>query len=112
MVWASRKRKKKNSRFIMFQWDLWDSWAWEQLTNAARVAYWAILRNKNRPNKDEIVLTFDQGERLMGRHTFQKAIDQLLDLGFIVMKQRGGPKRRTNIYSLSEEWRFRSEKKK
>jgi hypothetical protein len=96
----------------MVPWAVLDSYAWGQLTNAARITYIALLRKKNRPGQEEIVLTCDEGERLMSRHTFLKAIEQLLEWDFIMMRQRGGEKRRTNIYMLSEGWRYRSEQKK
>lgn len=96
----------------MVPWAILDSYAWEQLTNAARVAYIGLLRKRDRPGQEEIIFTCDEAERLMSRHTFLKAVNQLLDWDFIMMKQRGGEKRRTNIYTLSEGWRYRSEKKK
>ena len=107
-----RGKKSKGPPFILLIWQIWDSWAWGQLTNAARVAYLAMLRKKDRAGQDEIILTCDEAEKLMNRHTFLNAVGQLLDLDFIVMRQRGGGKRKTNIYSLSEGWRYRSEKKK
>lgn len=109
---GKRGKRGKGPPFILLLWQTWDSWAWGQLTNAARVAYVGMLRKKDHPGQDEIILTCDEAERLMGRHTFLNAVDQLLDLDFIVMQQRGGGKRKTNIYSLSEGWRYRSEKKK
>jgi hypothetical protein len=106
------RRRKKNSHFIMFPWDLWDSYAWGQITNAARVAYIGIRRQKDRPGLTDLKFPYGDAERLMRRKTFKAAIDELLEWGFIMMEQRGGMRRRTNIYSLSEEWRIRSEKKK
>jgi hypothetical protein len=107
-----RGKKTKRSAFVLLLWQIWDSWAWGQLTNAARVAYIGILRQKDKPGQTEMEFPYGDAERLMHRKTFKKAIDELLEWGFIMMRQRGGLKRRTNIYSLSEEWRIRSERNK
>lgn len=107
-----RGKKSKGPPFILLIWQIWDSWAWGQLTNAARVAYIGILRQKDKNGQPEMEFPYADAERLMHRKTFKTAIDELNEFGFIIMKQRGGLKRRSNIYSLSEEWRTRSDRNK
>lgn len=98
-------RKKKSFPFIQVEWALWDSKAWGNLSNTARVGYLAIKREKNNAAKKEFQVTYNQFERFMDRHTIKPAIDQLLEWGFIMMEQRGGLQRKENIYVLSDEWR-------
>jgi hypothetical protein len=98
-------RRKTKFPFVQIEWALLDSKAWGELTNAARVLYVVIKRDKTNATKKELKPTYDQFERVMDRHTIRKAMDKLLEWGFIMMEQRGGLKRKKNIYILSDEWR-------
>lgn len=104
----SRQKKKKNSRFVMMPWEIVDSYAWEQLTNASRVAYLHLRQQIVSSDQEEIILTYRKMEPIMDRHTYANSISQLLDMGFITMQQRGGLHRKKNIYRLSNEWRLYS----
>jgi DNA-binding transcriptional regulator YhcF (GntR family) len=99
------KGKKKLSRFIALEWSVVDSKAWEQLTNAARVAYIHLKRKVTNSTPGEITLSYNQMEKFMNRHTFADALTQLERKGFIEKTQMGGLYRRRNFFRLINEWR-------
>jgi len=102
----SHRKKPKNPPFMMMPWEIVDSYAWEELTNASRVAYLHGKRKIVRSDQNEFTLTYSEMERIMDRHTYAKSISQLLDMGFWTMHQRGGLYRRINVFGLSNEWRI------
>lgn len=101
----SRQRKNKLSRFIALQWEIVDSPAWQYLSNASRVALIHLKRKVTKPNPGEISLSYGEMEKIMNRHTFSKALQQLEKTGFITKEQHGGLYRRRNFFRLSEGWR-------
>jgi hypothetical protein len=102
-----RKRKKgKLSKFVAIPWELIDSEAWINLSNAARVALIHLKRKVNCPNPGEIYLSYNEMEKIMNRHTFSNAIKQLEEKGFIEVVKKGGLYRLRNAFKLSEKWRF------
>ncbi|MGA2466863.1 MAG: hypothetical protein ABSH06_21260 [Thermodesulfobacteriota bacterium] len=100
-----RRGKNKLSRFVALHWEIIDSKAWENLTNASRVALIHLKRKIVKPNPGEISLSYQEMEKIMHRHTFATALKQLEQMGFITKEQRGGLYRRRNWFRLSEEWR-------
>src|SRR5512139_364986 len=100
-----RRRKNKLSRFGALPWEIIDSSAWQQLTNASRVALIHFKRKIVSSNPGEISLSYQEMEKIMHRHTFAAAIKQLEEIGFITKEQRGGLYRRRNFFRLSDEWR-------
>lgn len=79
--------------------------AWEAISNPARVAYVHLKAKCVTANVCEITLSFKEMERIMSRHTYSKAIDQLEECGFIIKAQRGGLYRRRNFYRFTDGWR-------
>ncbi len=90
---------------MALHWEIIDSSAWQNLTNASRVALIHLKRKVVNPNPGEISLSYHEMERIMNRHTFSKALKQLEAFGFIRKEQHGGLYRRRNFFRLSQEWR-------
>jgi hypothetical protein len=99
------RKKNKLSRFVALQWEIIDSIAWQNLSNASRVALIHLKRKVVKPNPGEISLSYKEMEKIMNRHTFSRALRQLEGFGFITKEQYGGLYRRRNFFKLSEEWR-------
>lgn len=100
-----KRYKKKLFRFIALHWEIVDSKAWQELSNAARVALIHLKRKVVKPDPGELSLSYREMEKIMNRHTFSKALKQLEAVGFITKEQYGGLYRRRNFFRLSEEWR-------
>jgi DNA-binding transcriptional ArsR family regulator len=100
-----RRRKSKLSRFVALHWEIIDSRAWQDLSNASRVALIHLKRKVFKANPGEISLSYNEMEKIMCRHAFAKALKQLEDVGFITKEQQGGLFRRRNFFRLSENWR-------
>jgi hypothetical protein len=100
-----RRKKNKLSRFIALLWEMVDSKAWQDLSNAARVAFIHLKRKVVSSNPGEISLSYKEMEKIMNRHTFSRALKQLETIGFITKEQHGGLYRRRNFFRLSDEWR-------
>jgi hypothetical protein len=101
----ARWKKNKLSRFVALPWEIIDSVAWQNLTNASRVALIHLKRKVVKPNPGEISLSYHEMEKIMNRHTFSKALKQLEAFGFITKEQYGGLYRKRNFFRLNEEWR-------
>ena len=86
-------------------WEIIDSVAWQNLTNAFRVSLIHLKRKVVKPNSGEISLSYHEMEKIMNRHTFSKALKQLEAFGFITKEQYGGLYRKRNFFRLNEEWR-------
>ena len=98
----------------MLSWEIIDSEAWRELTNAARVAYIHLKRKVTNPNPKEIHLGFAEmagngsapyKKRIMRRKTFSTALRLLEEKGFIEKKQSGGLYRKENLFLFTEKWR-------
>jgi hypothetical protein len=96
---------KKLSRFIALPWEVVDSPAWRELTNAARVAYIHMKRKVVNSHPGEITLSFKEMEPIMQRRTFADALTLLEEKGFIKKTQRGGLRRHRNYFSFVNDWR-------
>jgi DNA-binding transcriptional regulator YhcF (GntR family) len=90
---------------VALPWEIIDSSAWQNLTNASRVALIHLKRKVVKPNPGEISLSYHEMEKIMNRHTFSKALRQLEAIGFITKEQYGGLYRKRNFFRLSEGWR-------
>lgn len=87
------------------EWAIVDSKAWQELTNAARVAYIHLKRKVTNPNPGEITLSYKEMEKFMHRHTYADALALLEKKGFIEKTQMGGLYRRRNFFRFVNGWR-------
>jgi hypothetical protein len=79
--------------------------AFKQLTNTARTAYTLLRAQVKKKGQSEVIYPYSHATDYMERRSFSKAIQQLIEVGFIEKKQSGGLYRRTNIYLFSDKWR-------
>jgi hypothetical protein len=102
---SSGKKKNRLPPFVAITREMLKSEAWESLTNAARVAYIHLQSKCVSFDQKEVTLSFKEMERIMSRHTYAGAIDQLEECGFIIKAQRGGLFRKRNFYHFIDEWK-------
>jgi len=96
-------KKKKADRLPPFTPtlnSLIDSNTYKKLTNAARVAYLLICRQRRRFDQNEVCFPYSHAAEYMDMHTFSKAVKALIACGLIDKKQEGGLYRKTNIYTI------------
>ncbi len=79
--------------------------AYKKLRNPARVAHLLLSAQRYQAGQREVKFPYSEAQQYMDRHTFSRAIRQLVELGFIEKTQYGGLYRRTNIYRFIEDWR-------
>ena len=104
----SRKHKPQiGEAFVPILKHMINSQAFKNLTNPARVAYLLLKAQCNKFGQDEVKFPYSHAEPYMNRHTFQKAIKQLVENGFIEKSSYGGLYRRTNVYKFVNNWRDR-----
>lgn len=102
-------RKKANKigfKFTPWPADVTKSKAWEQLTNAARVAYVHIRERWCFNRQEPVAVSYKSMERIMERKTYSNALKQLEEIGFIKKTQTGGIFRKRNYFQMSEKWRW------
>ena len=81
------------------------SQAYKNLSNPARTAYVLLKAQCCKSGQDEVIFPYSHAAEYMDRHTFSRAITQLINEGFIEKSQCGGLFRKTNIYRFIEEWK-------
>lgn len=96
-------KRKKSGRLPPFTPtpnNLIDSDCYKKLTNAARVAYLLLCRQKKRFDQTEVCLPYSHAVDYMHKITWNTAIKQLAAEGLIEITQKGGLFRKTNIYTI------------
>jgi hypothetical protein len=94
------KKKDRLPPFTPTSNSLIDSDAYKKLTNASRVAYLLLCRQKRRFDQCEVIFPYSQAAEYMHKTTWNASIKQLEKERLIEMKQKGGLFRKTNIYKL------------
>lgn len=110
---------KRKSYGVYLESELMDSLAFQSLNGKAVRFYLAFLQRRRFAkkkigkrkvkvctNKDEIVFTYAEGEKMgFPKSTFKRLQQELIDRGFIDVVETGaGLFRCANIYSLSDRW--------
>ena len=101
-----RKRRSKYPPFVMLPHELIDSKAWQELSCYARTVYIEIRRRYNGKNDNNLSYTYREAGELMGRRTFTKALRELVNHGLMDIIRSGGLYRKSNIFGLSDRWKF------
>lgn len=94
----------KTAKYLRITNNMMESKAWNQLSCYAMVIYLHIKSKYNHNNADNISLTYSEAGKLMNKRTFTKAIDELINHGFIELLEQNWTARRPNIYGLSSMW--------
>ena len=96
---------KKPKKYLRLTNNMMESKAWESLSCHAIVVYINIKSKYNFTNDDNLSFTYAEGTKLMDKKTFTKAMDNLIDSGFIYIVRQGLLKQ-CSIYGLSKEWQY------
>ena len=110
----NKKTKQKiKEQFMPVTKSLVGSQAWRELPDEAIRVYILIYLDfksfqygKEKPGVEGGQLTYKQAEENgINRTKMKKAVEALIDKGFIKMHQTGGYYRRHSYFTLSEEWK-------
>ena len=94
------KRKDRLPPFTPTENSLIDSDVYKKLTNASRVAYLLLCRQKRRFDQTDVIFPYSHAAAYMDQHTWARSIKELIACGMIGKKQEGGLYRKTNIYTI------------
>lgn len=101
-----KKKKKRYPPFVMLPNKMIDSKAWQELSCYARAVYIEIRRRYNGSNEDNLSYTYREASKIMHIDTFAKALKELVNNGLIDIIRSGGLYRKSNIFGLSDRWKF------
>jgi hypothetical protein len=90
--------------FAMITNEVIHSPAYKFLTNTSRTAFTLLRAQVKKKGQSKVKYPYSQAADYMTSRSFTKAINQLIEVGFIEKKQSGGLYRRTNIYLFSDKW--------
>ncbi len=100
----------EQGRFIKLTVSMLSSPAWKALTVYEQALYLAIKEkykgfNRNgQDNSRDLSFTYEEGIELMSKTRFIKAIDRLIETGFIDLVRHLPQGREPTIYGLSDRW--------
>src|SRR4051794_18519198 len=96
--------RSANNHHMRITEDMMTSKAWSELTLYAEVVFFHMKMKYNGHNDNNISFTLREATKIMHKNTFNKAIDQLVALGFIRIVKLQWTIRKPNIYGFSDEW--------
>ena len=96
---------KKPKHYLRLTDNMMDSKAWKALSCQAIVVYLNIKKKYNFTNENDLSFTYKEGLELMNKRTFTRAMDNLIENGFIYIVRQGLLKQ-CSIYGLSKEWQY------
>ena len=96
---------KKPKKYLRLTDNMMNSKAWGELSCYAITLYLNIKLKYNFTNENNLSFTYTEGEKIMSKKTFTKAMDNLINNGFIyIVKQ--GVLNECSIYGLCKEWQY------
>jgi len=96
--------KTENGRHLRITLNMMESKAWSELSSYAIQAYLLLKIKFTGDNQDNLSLTYKEGLQVMTKARFTKAIDELIEYGFIVIVKHRPNTRECNVYGLSDMW--------
>lgn len=99
-------KEKKPKKYLRLADNMMNSKAWLKLSCFAIALYVTIKAKYNFTNENDLSFTYQEGYKLMAKATFTKALDELIDYGFIYIVRQGTLNKECTIFGLSSEWRF------
>jgi len=100
----SFESKTVNAKHYRITINMIESMAWKDLDIYSRDLYHSMKAKFNFNNEDDISFTYEEGKKLMSERSFTKAIDSLIEHGFIKIIFLGRAYRKPNIYGFSDLW--------
>lgn len=107
----SFESNNEHGRFAKITIDMMNSPAWRALSVYEVALYLAIkskykgVNKSGQDNSRDLSFTHAEGQLLMSKARFIKAIDRLIATGFIDLIEHFPQSRRPTIYGLSDRWR-------
>ena len=94
------KKKDRLPPFVPIFKETIKSESFKRLTNASRIAYLLLKSQCRRFDQTDVIFPYSHAAEYMHKGTWNASIKQLVREGYIVIEQKGGLYRRTNIYKL------------
>jgi len=107
MTRRNMKRGRKSPSFIMLEWKMFDSAAFQSLAHTSVRVLLSIMRRKNGNNGNyaaPIECPYQAMNGTMSSATISKAIRELETKCFIELARHGGLMKQTNLFVFSGEW--------
>lgn len=101
--WTTKTSNGIEKRYIRIGNSLMLSKVYQMLSNSAKVIYSYMLLESG--SNREFEFTASIYLKLMSRDTFFKARNELIEKGFIEIKQNNANIRKANVYAFSEAWK-------
>jgi len=102
--------KNTNGRFLKIAYDMLESKAWNELNTYSMVLYFKFkkkfVRYNGTNNTNNISMPNSEYKAFMNQRTFEKAIDNLIEHGFIKVVEDRWHLRLCTIYGFSTQWKF------
>ena len=98
------KRKRKSKPFVQIFNEVLESEAYKQLNHASFRAYVHIRAKYNGGNGGNLSFTYKEASKIMHIDTYAKAINQLVEVGFLDVVRSGHLYRVCNLFALSNRW--------
>jgi len=105
-MWNTKKRNKLKPPFVAITKEMTQSKAYKELRHSSLRAYIHIClkQKKDDDSGENLKFTYKQASEVMKEETFNKAITQLVELGFLDMRRSGACFGKKNVYAKSERW--------
>lgn len=101
--WTTKTSNGIERRYIRVGNSLMYSKVYQKLSNSAKVIYSYMLLESN--GQRELEFSASSYEGFMSKNTFLKARNELIEQGFIEIKQNNANIRKANVYAFSEAWK-------
>jgi len=104
-MWGRNNGNKLKPPFAAITKEMANSAAYKQLNHSSVRAFIHICLAQKDGSGDNIKFTYKQAAEFMKQETFNKAITQLVEVGFLDLQRSGACFGKKNIYKKSERWR-------
>ena len=106
-MWKTKKGHKLKPPFVAITKEMTQSKAYKKLRHSSLRAYIHIClkQKKDDDGGKNLKFTYKEASEVMKEETFNKAITQLVELGFLDMKRSGACFGKKNVFAKSERWR-------
>lgn len=80
--------------------------AWKALSGQSVNVYLLLKMKFTGGNEQDISLTYKEAHEYMNQRTFTRAIDDLIEHGFVKIVRQAWTSRECNIYGFSDAWQY------
>jgi hypothetical protein len=102
---------RDNGKFYKLSDDMVQSQAWQELSLTERGLYleFKVKYTKHKDgtdNRNNITMPNSEYSKLLNERTYWKAIDRLIDLGFMKVIENRWNTRESTIYGFNDQWKY------